>query len=391
MRRLVSPLDGIRSPFGGRFGFSPASLFAAGGLGALYDPSDFSTMWQDAAGTTPATAATDPAGLILDKRLGLQIGAELVTNNTFGADTDWTKGTGWSIGSGVATKTAGTASLLSQAEALTAGVTYRLVYTITRSAGSITPQFTGGSTVSGTARSNSGTYVDILTAVSGNTTLAFSAGAGFAGTVDNVHLKRASGNDAWQLTPGARPLLQQDAGGRWYLAVDGIDDILSSATQTQIVGPWEFWAGVDITTNGGIFTNLFSLSPPTGVSTSAETEGLFQRSDGAIRRAIGASRISAETGYNVDLDDAFTVGSRFVVRVRAKTGPDQVSVTTPAGTATIAAAYTGTPSGGVARYNIGAGAGSAVWRFYGGLAIDRLLTAGEATQLDNWFKGKMGL
>ena len=36
-------------------------------LAAWYDPSDLSTMFQDAAGTTPVTAAGQPVGLILDK------------------------------------------------------------------------------------------------------------------------------------------------------------------------------------------------------------------------------------------------------------------------------------------------------------------------------------
>jgi hypothetical protein len=36
-------------------------------LGAWFDPSDLSTMFQDAAGTTPVTAAGQPVGLILDK------------------------------------------------------------------------------------------------------------------------------------------------------------------------------------------------------------------------------------------------------------------------------------------------------------------------------------
>jgi len=47
--------------------FSPANLFAAGEQGAWYDPSDFSTMFQDAAGTTPVTATDQSVGLILDK------------------------------------------------------------------------------------------------------------------------------------------------------------------------------------------------------------------------------------------------------------------------------------------------------------------------------------
>ena len=48
-------------------GFSPASLFAAGEQGVWYDPSDFSTMFQDSAGTTPVTAVEQPLGRILDK------------------------------------------------------------------------------------------------------------------------------------------------------------------------------------------------------------------------------------------------------------------------------------------------------------------------------------
>ncbi len=47
--------------------FSPASLFYAGEQGVWYDPSDFSTMFQDSAGTTPVTAVEQPVGKILDK------------------------------------------------------------------------------------------------------------------------------------------------------------------------------------------------------------------------------------------------------------------------------------------------------------------------------------
>ncbi len=43
------------------------ALFANGEQGAWYDPSDFSTMFQDSAGTTPVTATGQPVGRILDK------------------------------------------------------------------------------------------------------------------------------------------------------------------------------------------------------------------------------------------------------------------------------------------------------------------------------------
>lgn len=47
--------------------WTPATLFSAGEQGAWYDPSDFSTMFQDSAGTTPVTAVGQPVGRILDK------------------------------------------------------------------------------------------------------------------------------------------------------------------------------------------------------------------------------------------------------------------------------------------------------------------------------------
>lgn len=46
------------------------SLFSKNEQGAWFDPSDFSTMFQDAAGTTPVTGMEQPVGLILDKSKG---------------------------------------------------------------------------------------------------------------------------------------------------------------------------------------------------------------------------------------------------------------------------------------------------------------------------------
>lgn len=40
--------------------------------------------------------------------------------------------------------------------------------------------------------------------------------------------KSGRGNHASQATTAARPLLQQDTGGRYYLSFDGVDDRLTS-------------------------------------------------------------------------------------------------------------------------------------------------------------------
>ena len=197
---------------GGEIAFDPASLFGASDHGAIIDLTDASLLFQSNAGTGAVSADNDPIGYATDlgpdNKPVLQataankplwsgvprtLGSELVTNGGFATDTDWTKGTGWTIGSGVATKAAGTASVLSQAISLTAGKTYFVTYQITRSAGTVTARFTGGTTVSGTARSLSGSYIELLVAVTGNTTLEFSADATFAGTVDNVTVKEVTG------------------------------------------------------------------------------------------------------------------------------------------------------------------------------------------------------
>ena len=47
--------------------WQPQSLFAAGGAGALYDASDLSSLFQDAAGTVAVTAPGQPVGRMLDR------------------------------------------------------------------------------------------------------------------------------------------------------------------------------------------------------------------------------------------------------------------------------------------------------------------------------------
>lgn len=61
---------GLSLPLGGSVRDIAAAiraLFAAGEQGAWYDPSDFSTLFQDSAGTTPVTAVQQPVGLMRDK------------------------------------------------------------------------------------------------------------------------------------------------------------------------------------------------------------------------------------------------------------------------------------------------------------------------------------
>jgi hypothetical protein len=120
-----------------------------------------------------------------------KLGAETILTGDFAADVNWTKGAGWTISGGKAHATAvANGVTLSQAQALTAGTVYKIVYTVSsRTAGGVRATFTGGTTVTGTTNSANGTYTDYLTAVAGNNTLAFEAVGSTTLDLDDVSIK----------------------------------------------------------------------------------------------------------------------------------------------------------------------------------------------------------
>lgn len=106
----------------------------------------------------------------------------------FASDTIWTKGTGWTIGAGVATCSGAqtTTSDLSQAFTVADGQSVAVTFTITRSAGSV-KLFLGAS--ESASYDAAGTYTYVITRTSGDDDddlIGFRADADFAGTVDNV-------------------------------------------------------------------------------------------------------------------------------------------------------------------------------------------------------------
>lgn len=102
---------------------------------------------------------------------------------TFSGNWAWTQATH------LMTRTASAANPdLTQNTACESGVTYRVTYTLARSAGSITP-YLGGTAL--TTRSAAGTYYqDIACGAGANAPITFTADASFAGTVDLVIIQR---------------------------------------------------------------------------------------------------------------------------------------------------------------------------------------------------------
>ncbi|WP_180375627.1 phage tail protein [Mesorhizobium sp. 8] len=136
----------------------------------------------------PATVPVSPNGTF-GRIDGDSTRTDLVIDGGFDADANWTKGTGWTISAGHATKTAGIASDLSQVITMTAGKVYRGAATVTgRTAGAITPKITGGAAVAGAAVLSDGRFLFQIVAGAAPVNLVFSADAAFNGSLDDVTL-----------------------------------------------------------------------------------------------------------------------------------------------------------------------------------------------------------
>ena len=212
-------------------------LFSNNEQGFFYDPNDLSTMFQDAVGTVPVTAAGQPVGLMLDKsgrnnharqttsarRPILQQtpipGANFVTDSTLAEPSKW-KNT--SVASGisvsgnklifnnVAAYHTSVASSLS--EKLTAGKRYLLSYNISGYvSGTVRAQLIGGASINTAGFNKNGRVSLVVTATSEHSFIGFqSVVAGTTLNISEVYLQEITGY-----------LADQN-----YLQFDGVDDCL---------------------------------------------------------------------------------------------------------------------------------------------------------------------
>lgn len=137
---------------------------------------------QEGAGTTAYNGAPDA------------LGSELVTNGDFATDSNWTKGTGWTISGGTAScdgSQSGNTDL-SQNITTDASKQYKITYTISNySAGSIFIRLNSGNVTS--TKSSNGTFTEILVGA-GGTQVTLRGNSTFVGSIDNVSVKEISNN-----------------------------------------------------------------------------------------------------------------------------------------------------------------------------------------------------
>ena len=120
------------------------------------------------------------------------IGSDLVRNGTFDTDSDWTKGTGWSIGSDVAscdgTQTA-ISNITQASSGMVTGKVYAFSMDVTRTAGTVRFAVFDGASGESPTIASSGTLEWYYVAVRDNDTVLARASADFVGSIDNFSIR----------------------------------------------------------------------------------------------------------------------------------------------------------------------------------------------------------
>lgn len=202
-------------------------IFTGGAVGAWYDPSDFSTMFDTVFAQNTITAATQSVGFMLDKSMSLAQGADILVNGSFtGSATGWTLGGSWVYGgnalNGVVASSPDYATA-SGSPTLTAGALYKAETISTLNSGSNYFQVYGGA-YSRTITSPGTNYAYIINASATKMSLR-GVFPSVAVSVDNITLKLMDSRPAYNATTGQRPVLTLTAGSYW-LNFDAVDDAL---------------------------------------------------------------------------------------------------------------------------------------------------------------------
>jgi len=189
------------------------------------------------------------------------LGADLVTNGDFASDTNWTKGTGWTIASGVANSDAtqsADSDLTENTLVLVSGNTYEVTFTVTNYVAGNVTAVAGGT--EGTDRAANGTFTENI--VSAGADLDIRADLDFDGDIDNVIVKLA--NVSWNL----------DTNQVTTLTLDG-DLVLNNPTNqvdgsTYIIRPRQDGTGTRLLTYGSVYKFPGGTAPTLTTAASAK-------------------------------------------------------------------------------------------------------------------------
>ena len=174
----------------------------------------------------------------------------LVTNGTFDADTNWIKGTDWSISGGVANHTTTSSAAIYQTQSVELGKRYQVSVDITFNGAGTAYWRLGNTTNLGTVMSTTQTNTQVLTAAATGAYIGIFTNANI--TIDNISVFEVDANDdvIHTMPKGWKPkdvfedgLLQREGSAHDYEMVhDGFDYFVkptvapSATTQTCVIG-----------------------------------------------------------------------------------------------------------------------------------------------------------
>ena len=281
----LTPL-GINSVLGSPSNpFTPIALFSAGQQGGWWEPSDFTSLFQDAAGSIPVTAVEQPVAVMLDKRLGLVRGPELVAGQTWSS-----VGVGAVGGVNNVTFVAATAGSGGASAMIVANKLYEITYTISGiTSGSIGLDVGGGAAVQRTAN---GSYTERKYANASGILTASCAGTTTSGVFTINSCKLINGNHVKVVNSvvSARVNLLTNTEGDAYATNFGGGSIVTKSflgagitrlTKTGSSGYAEATivinslAGVTVTNNNSIEFRLVTGNPAAIRFGTAQTEAPY--------------------------------------------------------------------------------------------------------------------
>lgn len=374
---LTSPLTRAITQAGAGGGFDPATLFASGEQGAWYDPSDLSTLFQGSIGTTPVTAVEQPVGLVLDKRLGLERGAEDITNGEFESGAGWSLAAGWSISSGnLLASAVASGSSASRGSEVLANAWYAVEIDVTSiSSGGL--KVSVGGTDSPTI-SIAGKYTYILRTTATNTAVQ-AQGAGATFVVASVSAKEIPGNHVIQPTT-AQKLVLKESGAYSYLNLDRVDDNMTAAAGGGGTTGIIVCAAIRAGGAGNARTIWSDRGTNTGyrLSIDASNQLVLSAGNGSAHTEVVGPTITAGTDYVVT---GWHDGTNLNVRVNAG--------------ATTSAAF-GTATAGTTGFTIGKDNGAASG-YYGERIYEIVYrkndasSAGDRTSLITYMAAQAGI
>lgn len=382
MREIVSPLSGIRSPFGSRrFAFSPLSLFASGEEGAWYEPSP-TTCFTDTGGTVAATYG-DAVAYLQDKSGN----GNHATQSTASARPILAR-----------VPEGGRRNELSETDTLA-------TQSVTVTAAERTLSFTGTGTVTLTGASTAGPLVG--TGAGDRVSLTFTPSAGsltltVSGTVTDAQLELGSAATNYQFVADLLGFDVTEAGvtSLDYLSFNADDGMATASIDFTATDKMSVFAGVLSNTAAG--TNVSNILAELSASSGANNGsfGIFAPIDngGTEREEYGAllrGSLNDIAAYNETISEAHVTSALF--DIGAATNASQIvfrsdgSALTP----TVSATDAGTGNFGNHPLNIGARNNAASnWfdgHLYGLIVRGASSTAGEIAGTEAYLANRSGV